>query len=501
MNTILGLDFGTQGAKGVIITPDGLSRSYAYSPYSIITKTGGIAEENPADWLIALKDICVQLELNDKTAFDSISAIGVSGQMHGFVPVDKNGTPVMNAMIWMDNRAVSECEAVEKALDTADDMTAVNPVTGTYSAPKILYLYKNLPEIIKKTWKLLFVKDYIKFVLCRSTHTDHSDASGTLLYNFREGKWDESLLSELGISSGILPDIESSLKQCGGLHQSIASALGLKSGIPVINGAGDLASGILGSGVVDSGQLLIMLSTSGQVMSINRGKSFVPLKGTHYFKYPDGMNIFALTSMPSAGMCLKWLSDILFKDMHKERDDIFSYMEYIANQSNIGSSGLLFMPYLQGAGNPHLDNCAASSFIGLRAYHQQSDFIRAVMEGVSFGLREAVESMGILYSEVLLAGGGAKSPLWSSMIADVLKSRLITVGVKDVSSFGAALIAATSIGVFDDFMSASKVVQTNKVIECTSESSIRYDEIYNIYKGMYSSLKMANKQLDDLYLK
>jgi len=495
MDTILGLDFGTQGAKGIIIKTNGEVSASAYRPYQYICNRQGWIEQNPEDWWKALKDICVRLRQKNAPAFDKISAIGLSGQMHGVILMGKGGSIARNAILWPDSRAGNECRMMELVLDEEDRKVLSNPVTSTYSAPKILWVREQETETWEETEKVLFTKDYIKYRLCGNICTDPSDASGTLLYNFMTDAWDERVLLKLGIKSSLLPDILKSAEICGRTNHEASAELGIKSGIPVVNGAGDLACGLLGSGIASENVVSIILGTAGQVMALNRSIQEEKTGKVYFFKHADSKHYFSLGALNSAGYCLRWLAEILGGNAacsaKNEEINIFELLEKEAEKSPAGANGLVFLPYLLGTGSPYMNDMARGTFIGLGSYHARKDLIRSLMEGVIMGIKDSVGLMKAqnLFESVRFAGGGSKSPLWNRILADILGCRVTTLVVKDASPYGAALIAGIGAGLFRDFNAAASLVRLNNTVEPVADSVEKYEKLYAIYKDAYKSLE------------
>ena len=506
---MLGLDFGTQSAKGVIVKSNGNIAASAYYPYQIICNNLGWVEQNPEDWWQALKNICIQLKRINISAFSAISAVGFSGQMHGVIFMGNSGEILRNAIIWLDNRAIKECNIINDILNDEDKKIISNPITPVYSAPKILWVRENEEEVWRQVKKILFLKDYIRYRMCGSIFTDPSDASGTLLFNFNMNSWDEEILSKLQINPHLLPEIIKSSEICGKISFETSMELGLKCGTPIVTGGGDLACGLLGSGVVTNNIILITLGTAGQVMMLKDNIESKQIGKLYYFKNIDGEKNFSLGSLNSAGYCLRWFMDNLCEmETYAEKKwelNGFKLLDMQAMQSNIGANGLLFLPYLQGTGTPYMDKLGRGAFIGLGGYHTKKDIVRSLMEGVILGIRDSVDL--IKYSDIIthvrFAGGGSKSLLWNKILADVLGCNVTTLSIKDASPYGAALIAGKGVGIYRNLNEAASLVKIQETIEPNVKNVYKYEKLYSIYKKLYKSLKrsfaeIANFNIDNL---
>jgi xylulokinase len=465
MRIVLGLDFGTQGVKGVLADTNGRITARAYQEYPTMIDDGR-AEQNCQNWLSSLKKVISLLAAD----FDlsSIEGIGLSGQMHGFVAVDPLGMPLYPAVIWLDNRSKKECEDF-------DIMYRIqgypNPYEPVYTAPKLRWFKKTNPEIYRQTYKFLFPKDYIKWVLCGCFTTDHTDASASLLYDFAKGCWDPELVSAAGLDIGKLPDIEFSDEPCGTVTEKAGKQFSLPSGIPVTGGLADISAGLYGS---QAGQndLLAMISSSGQLLCYTQDTSF--LMGTHVFKEVNG-GYYRLASIPAAGLSLKWLRNQLLGGETTYRD-----MDNLCSAA--APCEVLFAPYLQGTGSPQMDTRAAGCFAGLREYHTMADMIRAVMEGVTFSMRQAAETLSWTGS-LVISGGGGTSLVWRQIFADVFQCPVCFNAVGDASSYGAAQLALKMLDI-----TMPVVFFEKNTLYPSLENADLYQKQYKLFLELYPSL-------------
>lgn len=489
------MDLGTQGAKGILINCTGEVIASAHYPYKVISNSSGWAEQEPSSWWDAIKKICKQLKESNPIGFDNIVAVGLSGQMHSLIFLSSEGEVLRNAILWADSRGRKECIMMEELFTWEERKRISNPIMTAYSAPKILWVRNNENEIWRKTSKLLFVKDYIRLRLCGNIYTDASDASGTLFYDFENNNWDCTILSKLQIDVSLLPPIVNSTDISGHVSTKAARELGLKEAIPIATGGGDLACGLLGSGVIGNDMILIMLGTSGQVMIVKDQVEEDKIGKVYYYKHLNARTNFAMGALAAAGYSLGWFKDSMceLEDYIEKRWGInsFGLLTLEAEKSGIGAQGLIFLPYLQGSGSPYMDEVARGVIIGLGAYHTKNDIIRALMEGVIMGIRDSVELIKEenTVTGIRFVGGGSKSSLWRKILSDVLGNAVTTLKISDASAYGAALLAGVGIGMFESLDQAAKLVQTEDEVIPDLDNTRKYEELYSIYKGLYSTLK------------
>jgi xylulokinase len=466
MQTVLGLDFGTQGVKGVLTDKNGQIIARAYQEYSIMTD-GGRAEQSCLDWVSSLKKVISLLENN----FDlsQVKGIGLSGQMHGFVAVDSSGSPLHPAVIWLDNRSEKECEDLDCIYKTR---RYPNPCEPVYTAPKLQWFKKNKTGIYNKTYKFLFPKDYIKQVLCGCFTTDHTDASASLLYDFNKGEWDKDIIASTGLDIEKLPNIEFSDKSCGTVTERAGKQFSIPPGIPVTGGIADLSAGLYGS-MAGQHDLLVMISSSGQLLCYTRDIAFS--KGTHVFKEVNG-GYYRLASIPAAGLSLKWLRNRILGGEIAYRD-----MDTLC--STAAPCEILFAPYLQGTGSPHMNIKATGCFAGLREYHKEADMIRAVMEGVAFSMRQAAESLSWTGS-LVISGGGGSSLIWRQIFSDVFQCPVYFNDVGDASSYGAALLALKMLDI-----TPSPAFFEKKALYPSPDLAALYQRQYGLFLEIYPALR------------
>ncbi len=449
----LGIDLGTSSVKVAVFAAPGQIAAIGAAQYPILHPQPGHAEQDPARWWAAVVEATRQVTNKIDTA--AVVAIGLSGQMHGTVLLDDDDAPLGNAIIWPDQRSARQVEEITELIGAQELIRITgSPVATGFQAATIRWLQEEEPARWAKTAKALMPKDYLRWRMTGAFATDPSDGSGALLLDVRTRDWSSELLTKLEIEPQRLPPVQPSTGTAGALLPHAAAELNLPSGIPVITGAADTACSAAAAGALQPGTLLLTLSTGGQlVLPVDRPA--VDLQGRiHTF-----CNAFAPTgglagwyqmgAMLSAGMALRWLRDNVFG---LTRDDAYDTMNRWADASQPGANGLLFLPYLAGERTPHMDPYARGAFLGLTLAHGQGDFVRAVMEGVAFACLDAFNvlvELGAAPTEIVLAGGGAKSALWRQIIADSFGLPVKPLLVSEQSATGACILAGLGVDVVE----------------------------------------------------
>lgn len=497
MEYFLGIDVGTTGCKVVLVDERGELRGKAVAEYPLYTPRPNWAEQNPEDWwqgtLSALREILETSGINPK----DVSGIGLTGQMHGSVFLDERGEVLRPAILWCDQRTARECQEITEMVGFERIMRInCNPVLPGFTAPKILWVKNNEPEVYKKIYKVLLPKDYVRFRLTGEFATDVSDASGTSLFDVPKRTWSLELIEALNFQPFWFPPSFESLEATGFVQKEVVASLGLREKVLVVAGGGDNAAGAVGTGIVRPGLVSASLGTSGVVFAFS-DKVHVDSKGrVHTFCHAVPGKWHVMGVMLSAGGSLRWFRDVLGLE---EKDvasllgkDAYELLSEEAEKALPGAEGLLFLPYLTGERTPHADPFARGVFFGLTLKHRKNEMVRAVMEGVTFGMRDSFEiirEMGIPIVEVRAIGGGARSPLWRKIQAAVYQVPLFGVKVDEGPAFGAALLAAVGRGVFKKVEEAcdQAVVVTEKVLP-DGELVTLYQRLYRIWRDLYPVL-------------
>lgn len=472
MTVLIGIDVGTTGVKALAVSPEGEVLGCAEEEYQLSTPHPDWSEQDPEAWWAATESVLGRLDVGD------VAGIGLSGQMHGLVTLDDDKQVLRPAILWNDQRTTSECEQIEEILgtDRLIQLTGNRALTG-FTAPKLLWLRNNEPDVYGRIAHVMLPKDYVRLRLTGELATDVADASGTLLFDVAGRRWSEDVLDALELDASWLPPALESAEISGRT----------KEGIAVAAGAGDQAAGALGVGVDRPGTLSVALGTSGVVFSALRG--YVPDEGArlHVFCHAVPGSWHAMGVMLSAAGSLRWLRDAL--GASSSFDDL---MEEAARWEP-GTEGALFLPYLAGERTPHNDPAARAAFSGLSIRHDRGALVRAVLEGVAYGLRdsfELVRGLGVGADRARVSGGGARSRLWLEIIASVLGIPLEMTAVEEGAAYGAALLGGIAGGTFADAGAAvAAAVTVRTTIDPVSEWRSVYEDGYGSFRDLYPALK------------
>ncbi len=496
MSYLLGLDIGTSAVKCILISKDGSIIGSSSEEYPLSTPYPGWTEQDPDKWWKATEKTIKNLLNISKINPEEIKGISLSGQMHSSVFLDENLEIIRPAILWSDTRTSKQCDYIYAKVGGINNLInyVSNPALEGFTAPKILWLRENEPENYKKLRHVLLPKDYIRFKLTGELYTDVSDAAGTLMFNVEKKEWSKGLLEELDIDPNILPPVLESQDIAGEIIASVANETGLKEGTSVVAGGADQSCGAIGSGIVKEGRVMVSLGTSGVVLAQTNSPVADEQGRIHLFNYSKPNSWYMMGVMLSAGMSYQWLK----KKMYADNLD-FSKLNELAGSVAAGSEGLVFLPYLFGERTPHADADARGVFFGISDKHSQGHFIRSVMEGVTFGLRDSltlIKEKGIEINEVRVIGGGAKSQVWQQILADIFGEEICLLNVEEGPAFGAAVIAGVGTGVYESFEHAeANIIKVVKRIKPDPERHELYNKIYNIYRNLYPTLKSNFKDL------
>jgi xylulokinase len=501
MACLLGLDVSTTGAKALLIDEAGSVVASDTTEYPLSTPRPLWSEQDPEDWWQgACASVRVALQRAGLRGED-VSGVGLTGQMHGLVLMDKSGQVLRPAILWNDQRTGPQCDEIMQrvgGLGKLLDLTG-NAVLPGFTAPKILWVRQHEPAVYERAAHVLLPKDYVRCRLTGEYATEVSDASGTSLLDVAHRRWSEQMLSALEISVDMLPRCTESPEVSGKIEGPGARATGLKIGTPVVGGAGDQAAQALGSGIVTPGVISITLGTSGVVFAHSE-TFFAEAQGRlHAFCHAVPGKWHLMGVMLSAGGSFRWLRDNLGEAECSTAlvtgEDPYELLTREAASAPVGSDGLLFLPYLTGERTPHPDPTARGAFVGLTVRHRKSHIVRSVLEGVAFGLRDSLElikDLGVPIQQVRASGGGARSPLWRQIHADVFGAELVMVNVTEGAAYGAALLAAVGSGIFASVDEAvRRTVHVTHSTPPVPDNVRQYGELYSIYRSLYPALRPA----------
>ena len=471
--TAVGLDIGTTGVKGIALALDGTVVARASRGYRLLTPRPGWAEQDPDDWWRAASEVLDEL----KAHAGAPTGIGLSGQMHGLVALDAADRPLRPAILWNDQRCQAECAEIEDriGLERLIALTGNRALTG-FTAPKLLWLRRHEPATYDRIASILLPKDYVRLRLCGEHASDVADSSGTLLFDVLKRAWSDTVTAELEVPTDWLPRV----------HESPEPAGATADQIPVAAGAGDQAAGALGVGVLAPGPVSVVLGTSGVVFAALERYAPDPLARTHTFCHSVPGVWHAMGVMLSAAGSLDWLRTALGTDV------AFDALVAEAAVWEPGAEGLIFLPYLAGERTPHADPNARASFVGLTLRHDRGALVRAVLEGVAFGLRDCLDVLtgsGASATLGLASGGGAASDLWLRIAASALALPLARTSVGDGAAFGAALLGGVAAGLWGDVHEAvAATVTITETIEPDPVWTERYRELHARFTALYHSL-------------
>jgi len=493
---LLGIDLGTQSVRTLILDVSGRSRALAQAEYPILTPKVGWAEQEPADWWRATCQTIQEAIAKAAIHASDIAGVGLSGQMHGTVCIDREGLPVRPAIIWADGRSAREVDELvaEVGRERLARLTA-NPIAAGFMAATVRWLARHEKDTLWHTHSLLLPKDYIRLRLTRQIATDVTDAASTLLFDVANRRWSDEMVALVGIKPGQLPRVVESQELCGTVTRHAARDTGIPLGTPVVAGGGDQPVSALGNGVLDPGTLLSTVGTGGQLFTPLDQPVYDPDLRTHTFCHAVPGRWFAMGAILSAGLCLRWLRDQVYGGMGLD----YAAFSTAAAEVEPGAEGLIFLPYLLGERTPHMDARARGVFFGLALRHSRSHLVRAVMEGVAFAMRDSLEifrSMGVSTQRIIAAGGGAKSAVWRQIQADVFGSPLAASAVEEPAARGAAILAGVGAGLYRDLEQAAEPTSPpGATTEPIAANVERYSQLYGLYRSLYPKLKDAYREL------
>lgn len=489
MAYLIGIDASTTATKALLIDERGEIVAVAASEYDFQTPHPLWSEQDPALWWEGAVSSIRRVLAESGIDPDAVVGVGLTGQMHGLVLVDAAGEVLRPSILWNDQRTASQCDEIRARLGKAElvRITGNDALTG-FTAPKILWVEENEPEIYARIHKILLPKDYVRYRLTGDFATDRAGAGGTLLVELATRDWSPALVEALGIRPDWLPPTHEGTQITGVISDAAAQATGLRAGTPVVGGGGDQAAQATGVGAVEEGIVALTLGTSGVVFATADKPFYEPEGRLHAFPHALPGKWHLMGVMLSAAGSLRWYRDTLAPGV--------AYDDLLAPAASIpaGSDGLLFLPYLTGERTPHPDPLARGAFVGLTVRHGQPHLTRAVLEGVAFGLRDSFELMKTAglsaIRQVRVSGGGARSPLWRQVLADVLGSELVTVNTTEGAAFGAALLAGVGAGLWPDGETACRetVRVTGSTLPGAGAMAV-YEKAYGLYRGLYPALK------------
>ena len=486
---LLGIDVGTGGARALLLDEMGRVLGAATAEHAEMSSPQlGWAEQDPRDWWRATCVAVAECLAEAGAAGAEVSAVGLTGQMHGLVLLDAAGEVLRPALIWCDQRTEEECRAITERVGAKRliELTA-NPALTGFTLPKIWWVRAHEPEIWRRVRSIMLPKDYVRFRLTGVRATDVADASGTLLFDVVNRRWSAEMLQASNLQAEILPEVFESPEISGRVSKEGAAASGLREGTPVVAGAGDQAAGAVGMGIVEPGNISATIGTSGVVFAATSSPVVEPQGRIHTFCHaiPGRWHVMGVTQ--GAGLSLRW-----FRDQFASGASYDALMKEAA-QAPPGADGLLWAPYLMGERTPHLEPNARAALVGLTAQHTRAHVLRAILEGVAFSLRDTFtifRELSVPAKSIRLGGGGARSPLWQQIQAEIYGMPVDLVAAEEGAAYGAALLAGVGAGVWRSVEAACEtVVQVAKRVEPVARNVDLLNRRYQEYRKLYPALR------------
>lgn len=493
----LGVDVGTGGAKALIVREDGSVAASVTTEYPLLTPRPLWSEQDPDSWWKAtVSSICAALDEAGLTG-SSIAAVGLTGQMHGLVLLDRADELLRPAILWNDQRTETQCNQIHDIVgrESLIRITGKPAITG-FTAPKVLWVRQHEPHIYERAASMLLPKDYVRYRMTGARLSDVADASGTSLFDVEKRAWSEQLIDQLEIPRRWLPEVTESAVMSSQISAEVSSLTGLLEGTPVAAGAGDQAAEAVGCGVVRDGAVSVSVGTSGVVFAASDSYRLERAGRLHAYCHAAPGRWHLMGVMLSAGGSFRWYRDALGAEEKHEADargvDPYEVLIEGAADATPGCEGLFFLPYLTGERTPHADPHARGAFIGLTLRHGKKHMTRAVMEGVTFGLMDSIEltrELGVEVDSVRISGGGSRSALWRQIMADVFNAEVATVNVSAGAAYGAAVIAAAGAGAFPSVEDAAAQLVRETGRTSPSQDVGLYADSYHQYRMLYPALQ------------
>lgn len=485
----LGIDIGTGGSRALLVDETGsVEASYTALHEDMTMERPLWAEQRPENWWSAAEEAIRGVLHEAGASGDQVKGIGLSGQMHGLTLLDSADNVIRPALIWCDQRSQAQVDWINERVGPENVLAwTANPVVTGFTLPKLLWIRDHEPANFARIRKVLLPKDYVRFCLTGEYASEVSDASGTALFDVVHRRWSYEMADACGIDRSTLPAVYESVEVTGHVTAHAAAATGLIPGTPVVGGGGDQASSAVGNGIVESGIVSCTLGTSGVVFAHTDQPHYDPRGRVHTFCHAVRGKWHVMGVTQGAGLSLQWFRNQLAPGVEYDR------LTEEAATAEPGSQGLYWLPYLMGERTPHIDASARAAWVGLTARHRRADLVRAVIEGVCYSQKDGldiIEEMGVPVESVRLSGGGARSPFWRQLMADVLNKRIVTLATQEGSAYGAALLAITGTGTFGTIEECCRIA-----IHEAAEVSPRvvdakaYAEFHKVYQAIYPALK------------
>lgn len=493
MKYVIGVDLGTSAVKVLLVDQTGAVTAQASEPYPLQQPQPGYSEQNPEDWVTGVSKAIQQLLATSGVAATDIEGLSYSGQMHGLVLLDKEGQVLRPAILWNDTRTTKQSEEITATMGQKFlDITRNRPLEG-FTLPKILWVKENEPELFAKTAAFVLPKDYVRYRMTGKLQMELSDAAGTVLLDIEKKQWSKEICETFGIPTAICPPLVEATAKVGTLTPAYAASVGLAATTPVFGGGADNACGAIGAGILRPDQAMCSIGTSGVILTYEPDTSAEYKGQLHLFNHAVPNAYYSMGVTLAAGYSLSWLKQAFAPD------EDFTEFVTSAEQSNIGAHGLLFTPYIVGERTPYADAKIRGSFIGVDSKQTRADFVRAVLEGIVFSFRDILdiyEANGKNFRQLVSIGGGAKSPLWLQIQADIFNKNIVRLESEQGPGMGAAMIAAVGAGWFKDLQAcADQFITVKTTYHPVADHVAKYQELHHLYQEIYPATKTITPEL------
>lgn len=487
MEKLIGVDFGTGGCKTTVIDPEGNICASAFLEYPSEHKKPGWSEQNPQHWLDAFVETVKRCGQQMEDGYVGARGLAVTASTHNAVLLDKNGEVIRPVIMWNDQRSGDQCRRLKEQYGDRIFRIGMQMPTPTWTLPQLMWLKENEPDNYAKIDRLMFTKDYVRSWITGDFCTDIVDAQGSLLFDAKKNCWSKELCDMISLPLETLPEIRKTKDVVGTVRKEISYLTGLPEGLAVIAGCSDTAAEDFSAGAVRDGQIIVKLATAGNVNMVTSQAS--PDEKAFTYPYSVEGKWYIVTATNSCASAYRWMRDTFYPEewklCEKEGKDIYVLMDEQAASASLGCQGLIFHPYLLGERCPYFNPEARGDFIGISMVHQKGDFARALLEGVAFSLYDCLQVLkGFTdnLEDIVIIGGGAKSPLWCQIVSDVFGLK-VKLPDHAESSYGGALLAGVGVGVFkDEYEAAEKCICMKKIYEPDMEHHEQYMKIFAIYK-------------------
>jgi xylulokinase len=496
MKYVIGIDLGTSAVKAILVDRGGIVHQSLSRSYPLLHEKSGYSEQEPEQWYIKTKEVMTELVKNFDGNVEDIEGISFSGQMHGLVLLDKDRNVLRNAILWNDTRTTKQCLDINNLLgeEKLVEITKNRALEG-FTLPKLLWVKEHEQQIFEHTNLFLLPKDYLRFRMTGTIQTDFSDAAGTLLLDVANKEWSKEICDVFGINPDLCPPLVESHAYCGTVTPEFAAETGLSPLTKVFTGGADNACGAIGAGILSEGKILCSIGTSGVILSYEEPKERDYQGKVHYFNHGKQDAYYSMGVTLSAGYSLNWFQQVFAED--ESLDSLLKGIESIPP----GANGLLFTPYLVGERTPHADAAIRASFIGMDAAHTKKHFSRAILEGITFSLKESLDIIRGYNNErfsIISIGGGAKNNTWLQMQADIFDAEIVKLSSEQGPALGAAIVAAYGCGWYSSLQECSRVfISYEKSYNPNPANVEKYKPLYSLYKKVYEQTTVLNEGLKE----